>query len=96
MDVAIATTTQANAARGQGGSCNLQRFKTHHPLTFTREGEPTVADHWFRQIERILRAMEITSDTTRITLASFKLEGKSHIWWDWVVTSRDSEIMTWG
>ena len=54
-----------------------------------------VADHWFHHIERILRAMEITSDTTRITLPSFQLEGESQIWWDWVMTSRDLETMTW-
>ena len=54
-----------------------------------------VADHWFRQIERILRAMEITSDITRISLASFQLEGESQIRWEWVTTSRDLEIMTW-
>ena len=54
-----------------------------------------VADHWFRQIERILWAMEITSDTTRIMLASFQLEGESQIWWEWVTTSRDLETMTW-
>ena len=39
--------------------------------------------------------MEITSDTTRITLASFQLEGESQIWWEWVTTSRDLETMTW-
>ena len=72
MGAAVATAAQANAARGQGGASNLQRFKAHHPPTFTRGGDPMVAaDHWFRQIERILRAIEITSDTTRITLASF-------------------------
>ena len=54
-----------------------------------------VADHWFRQIERILRAMEITSDTTRIMLASFQLVGESQIWWEWVTTSRDLETMSW-
>ena len=54
-----------------------------------------VADHWFRHIEGILRAMEITSDTTRITLASFQLEGESQIWWEWVTTSRDLETMSW-
>ena len=54
-----------------------------------------VADHWFRQIERILRAMEITSDTTRITLASFQLVGESQIWWEWVTTSMDLETMSW-
>ena len=77
MGVAIATASQADAARGQGGAGNLQRFKAHHPPTFTGGGDPMVADHCFRQIERILRAMEITSDTTRITLASFQLEGES-------------------
>ena len=55
-----------------------------------------VADHWFRQVERILEAIEITSDATRIRLATFRLEGKSQIWWDWVRVSRDPEMMTWG
>ena len=55
-----------------------------------------VADHWFRQIERILRAMEITLNSTRITLASFQLKGVSQIWWELVTTSRDLETMTWG
>ena len=54
-----------------------------------------VADHLFRQIERILWAMKITSDTTWITLASFQLEGESQIWWEWVTTSTDLETMTW-
>ena len=55
-----------------------------------------VADHWFRQVERIFKAMEITSDAMRIMLATFWLEGESHIWWDWVNVSRDLETMTWG
>ena len=95
MGSAIATASQADAARVQGGASNLQRFKAHHPPMFTGGGDPMVADHWFRQIERILRAMEITSDTTRITLASFHLEGESQIWWEWVTTSRDLETITW-
>ena len=47
-------------------------------------------------MERILEAMEITSDATRIRLATFQLEGESQIWWDWVRVSRDPETMTWG
>ena len=38
--------------------------------------------------------MEITSDVTWIRLATFQLEGESHVWWDWVKTSRDWEAMT--
>ena len=54
-----------------------------------------MADHWFRQIERILEAMEITSDATKIRLVAFQLEGESQVWWDWIKTSRDLEAMTW-
>ena len=54
-----------------------------------------VADHWFMQVEKVLEAMEITSDTTRIRLAAFQLEGEAQIWWNWAKTSRDLEAMTW-
>ena len=54
-----------------------------------------VADHWFRLIEKILEAMEITSDAIKIRLETFQLEGESQVWWDWVKTSRDLEAMTW-
>ena len=54
-----------------------------------------VADHWFMHIENVLEAMEITSDTTRIRLAAFQLEGEARVWWRWARTSRDLEVMTW-
>ena len=56
---------------------NLQRFRTHHPSTFIGGRDPMVADHWFVQIEKVLEAMEITSDATRIRLAAFQLEGEA-------------------
>ena len=40
--------------------------------------------------------MEITSDTTRIRLATFRLEGESQMWWDWIKFSKDLETLTWG
>ena len=54
-----------------------------------------VADHWFMQVEKVLEAMEITYDTTRIRLAAFQLEGEAQVWWNWAKTSRDLEAMTW-
>ena len=56
---------------GQGGSSNLQRFKAHHPPTFKGGGEPMEADHGFWQVGKILEAMEITFDVTRIRLVAF-------------------------
>ena len=54
-----------------------------------------IVDHWFRQVEKILEAMEIISDATKIKLVTFQLEGESQIWWDWVKASRDLEAMKW-
>ena len=38
--------------------------------------------------------MEITSDTTKIRLAAFQLEGEPQVRWKWEKTSRDLEAMT--
>ena len=95
VGVATAAITQASIAGGQGGPSNLQRFRAHHPPTLTGGGDPMVADHWFMQIENVLEAMKITSDTTKIRLAAFQLKGEARVWWRWVRTSRDLEVMTW-
>ena len=39
-----------------------------------------VADHWFMQVKKVLEAMEITSNATRIRLAAFQLEGEAQVW----------------
>ena len=79
MGATAATITQAIAAEGQGRPSNLHRFIAHHPPTFTGGGDPVVANHWFQQVERVLEDMEITSNATRIRLATFQLEGESQV-----------------
>ena len=95
VGVAAAAIAQACIAGSQGGPSNLQRFRAHHPPTFTGGGDPMVADHWFMQIEKVLEAMEITSDANRIRLVAFQLESEAQIWLKWARTSRDLEAMTW-
>ena len=77
VGVAAAAIAHASIAGSQRGPNNLQRFRAHHPPTFTGGEDPMVEDHWFMQIENVLEAMEITSDTTRIMLAAFQLEGEA-------------------
>ena len=89
VGIAVATIAQAGIAGSQGGPSNLQWFRAHHPPTFTGGGDPVVADHLFIRIEKVLEAMEITSDTTRIRLAVFQLESEAQIRWKWARTSRD-------
>ena len=95
VGVAAAAIAWTSVADSQGGPSNLQRFRAHHPPTFTGREDPMVADHWFMQIENVLEAMEITSDMTRIRLTASQLEGEARVWWKWVKTSRDLEVMTW-
>ena len=89
VGIAAAAIAQASIAGSQGGPSNLQKFRAHHPLTFTGAGDPMVADHWFIQIEKVLEVMEITSNTTRIRVPVFQLESEAQIWWKWERTSRD-------
>ena len=95
VGITAAAIAQASAVGSQGGPSNLQRFRAHHPPTFTRGGDPMVSDHWFMQVEKVLEAMESTFDMTRIRLAAFQLEGEAQVWWNWAKTSRDLEAMTW-
>ena len=95
VGITVAAIAQVSIAGRQENPSNLQRFRVHYPPTFTGGGDPMVADHWFMQIEKVLEAMEITSDTTGIRLAAFQLEGKAQVWWKWATTSRDLKAMTW-
>ena len=47
VGVAAAAIARASMADSQGGPSNLQRFRAHHPPTFTGGGDPMVANHWF-------------------------------------------------
>ena len=71
VGITAATIAQAGIAGRQEDPNNLQRFRAYHPPTFTGGRDPMVVDHWFMQIEKVLEAMEITSDATRIKLAAF-------------------------
>ena len=48
MSVAFASFAHVSAVGSQRGPSNLQRFKSHHPPTFTGGGDPMVVDHWFQ------------------------------------------------
>ena len=82
VGIAAAAIAQASASGSQGGPSNLQRFRAHHPPIFTGGGDPMVADHWFMQVEKVLEATKIASDTTRIRLGAFQLEGEAQVWWN--------------
>ena len=54
VSIVAAAIAQASVAGSQGDPSNLQKFRAHHPPTFTGGGDLMVADHWFIQIEKVL------------------------------------------
>ena len=62
---------RASIACRQEDPSKPQRFRAYHPPTFTGGKDWMVDHHWFMQNEKVLEAMEITSDTTRSRLAAF-------------------------
>ena len=94
VGIAVAAISQAGIASRQEDPSNLQRFRAHHPPTFTEGGDPMLTNHWLMQIDKMLEAREIASNATRIRLAAFQLEGEAQVWWKWARTSRDLEAMT--
>ena len=95
VGIAVVVIAQACAIVSKGRSNDLQRYRAHQPPILTGGEDSMVANHWFIQVEKVLEAMEITFDTTRIRLAAFQLEGEAQVWWNWAKTSRDLEEMTW-
>ena len=71
IGITAGAIAQAGIAGRQGDPSNLQRFRTYHPPTFTGGRDPMVVGHWFMQNEKVLEAMKITSDATRIRLVAF-------------------------
>ena len=71
IGITAAAIAQAGIAGRQGDPSNLQRFRTYHPPTFIGGKDPMVVYHRFMQIEKVLEAIKITSDATRIRLAAF-------------------------
>ena len=86
---------QAGVGGNRGGSTALQQFKAHHPPIYSAEPDPLIAERWINRIERILDAMEIANDATRINLVPFQLEGEAHNWWDLVKRSLDLTTLLW-
>ena len=45
VGIAATAIAQASIADSQGGPSNFQKFRAHHPPTFTGGGDSMVADH---------------------------------------------------
>ncbi|XP_031394177.1 uncharacterized protein LOC116205681 [Punica granatum] len=74
-----------------------ERFRKYGPSSFSGSADPIEAENWIAGMERIFSIMEV-SDTQRVALATFMLEGDAQYWWEATQRRLDpnsSHVITW-
>ncbi|KAF7124722.1 hypothetical protein RHSIM_Rhsim12G0125400 [Rhododendron simsii] len=59
---------------------NIREFLKLKPPTFAGGMDPTRANAWIESIKKIFKVMHC-SETQKVGLASYQLEGEAHRWW---------------
>lgn len=54
----------------------MREFKRQNPPIFKGEANPTIAEEWLEDIEKILDALKIEEANLRLTLAVYQFSGK--------------------
>ncbi|XP_058079941.1 uncharacterized protein LOC131228127 [Magnolia sinica] len=58
----------------------LERFSKLRLPVFKGTSDPSIAEDWLKQIEKVLEAMNCPDDQ-KVRLASFILQGEADVWW---------------
>ena len=73
------------ASRGTGrveakAGCSFETFMMQNPPSFDGKPNPTKAENWFLQMEKLLEALDCTN-SQKVRFANFKLIGEAKRWW---------------
>ena len=60
--------------------CSFETSMKQNPLSFDGKPNPTEAENWFLQMEKLLEALDCT-DSQKVQFATFKLIGEAVRWW---------------
>ena len=61
-------------------SCSFETFMKQNPPSFDGKLDPTEAENWFLQMEKLLEALDCTN-SQNVRFATFKLIGEVERWW---------------
>ncbi|XP_057969346.1 uncharacterized protein LOC131158495 [Malania oleifera] len=97
-------TEIAQSSREQGGpsarqGCMIEKFTKMNPPAFSRGADPTIAENWMQEIEKVLTVLHCINEQ-RVLYATYKFIGEVERWW--VATKLFEEqrsilvAMTWG
>ena len=60
--------------------CSFETFMKRNPPSFDRKPNPTEAENWFLQMEKLLEALDCTN-SQKVWFATFKLIREAEHWW---------------
>ena len=72
----------------------IRDFKALVPPIFRGGPNFLEAEHWLKEINKILDVMEV-SEERRVSLASFMLRDEAFSWWDMIKSTHDVAQMKW-
>ena len=77
----LAHVTRRGASRVKArAGCSFETFMKQNPPSFDRKPNPTEAENWFLQMEKLLEALDCI-DSQKVRFATFKLIGEAEHWW---------------
>ena len=62
---------------------------------FNGDSTPQVAKSWYKQIEQLLKTINVQVDQDRVALATIQFEGEANNWWEMIQGTRRVENITW-
>ena len=66
-------------AKAKAG-CSFKTFMKQNPPSFDGKPDPTKAENWFLQMEKLLEALDCI-DSQKVRFVTFKLIGEVESWW---------------
>ena len=77
----LAHVTSRGAGRVEAkAGYSFETFMKQNPPSFDGKPDPTEAENWFLQMEKLLEALDCT-DSQKVRFATFKLIGEAERWW---------------
>ncbi|XP_058216872.1 uncharacterized protein LOC131327754 [Rhododendron vialii] len=91
----LATNPPMQQPRTQNRAYFLSEFRKQRPPTFQGTPDPLVANHWIRQIKKMLEALGVQLSADQIALATYQFEGEVDCWWEATKTTINLATLMW-
>ena len=93
----VSTSGTAKPKDAEIEGCTIEQFRKMGPPSFLGNPDPTEAETWIMQMEKIFDVVGCT-EVQKVSFASFMLKGEAEHWWrstKKTLSLEKDEILTW-